>query len=208
MRPAQRHRRFVHENICRARRQHNYGHPGEFGGACETCTYYKLGLPAAERRRRRLSQCIVYACVQATPNPGEAQHQGSSAPGTVRQVPGGVSRNIAHDLVLLGGNSSAAPLLVSAVGDDAAGAALIRACEVLGLSTCGIETVPGGATPTVSMIFGGGGDVAASVADVALLEAALTPQVLRRHSAAISSARIVIIDADAGQITVEVGAVL
>jgi hypothetical protein len=41
----------------------------------------------------------------------------------------------------------------------------------------------GGATPTVVVVFDRGGDVAASVADVALVEGELTPALVRQAAA-------------------------
>ena len=52
-----------------------------------------------------------------------------SNPGRVTLRPGGVGRNIAHDLRLLGAEVS----LVSAVGDEPNGKALLQSCEALGL---------------------------------------------------------------------------
>lgn len=64
-------------------------------------------------------------------------------PGRVTQSAGGVARNVAHALALLlktdGGSSSGSgkqqqplPLLVSAVGDDLAGQALLQHWESMG----------------------------------------------------------------------------
>lgn len=116
-----------------------------------------------------------------------------------------MARNIAHDLALLSGGT-APLLLVTAVGDDAAGAALKASWQGLELPIKGITTVPGGATPTVSIIFDGHGDVAASVADVALLEAALTPAVLGRFSTDIQASSIVLLDADLSEAAIEAAA--
>ena len=52
-----------------------------------------------------------------------------SNPGTVRLRPGGVGRNIAHDLRLLGLEVG----FVTALGDDLLGAELRRSCEALGM---------------------------------------------------------------------------
>jgi hypothetical protein len=45
----------------------------------------------------------------------------------------------------------------------------------LGLSTRGVRVVPGARTATVAAVFGADGDIAAAVADCALVEAELTP---------------------------------
>jgi pseudouridine kinase len=139
--------------------------------------------------------------IQAMPAPGQVLTPGGSVPGRVEIIPGGVSRNIAHSLALLLRSSPRLPpplpLLISAVGDDAAGAALLAGWADFGLSTAGIERVPGARTPSVSVIFDAAtGDVAASVADVALLERELTPDRLARHRRALQAAQIVLVDGD------------
>lgn len=74
--------------------------------------------------------------------------------------------------------------LVSAVGDDAAGRLLLESWRALttGFREPGdgsVRVVAGGATPSVSVIYDGGGEVAASIADVDLVEAALSPADVR-----------------------------
>lgn len=142
--------------------------------------------------------------MQATPNLGESLQQGGSVPGSIRQIPGGVSFNIARNLALLTGPSERGPLLISAVGDDQAGRSLLRCVETSGLCPDRISIISGCSTPSVSIIFGSDGDVAASVADVTLLETALTPQVVKQHSRALHTAAIIVIDADLSQATIEV----
>ena len=66
-----------------------------------------------------------------------------SNPGTVSLRPGGVGRNIAHDLRLLGLEVS----LVSALGDDPFGRALLESCEALGLDMSMTQVRP---RPTAS----------------------------------------------------------
>ena len=68
-----------------------------------------------------------------------------SNPGTVSQRYGGVGRNIAHNLCLLGQEVS----LITALGDDLFGDGLRQSCEALGMDlTCAwLLTVPGAARP-------------------------------------------------------------
>ena len=146
--------------------------------------------------------------LQATPEAGNVLHSGGSVPGNIRFVPGGVARNIAHNLAILGqitgSPTLASPILIAAVGDDAAGSSLIESCEHIGINIDGVMIVPGGATPSVSIIFDGQGDVAASVADVNLLETAITPQILMEHRRRIQGSFCVLIDGDLSQKAVEV----
>ncbi len=121
-------------------------------------------------------------------------------------MPGGVARNIAHSLVLLANSEKTAasrqielPLLITAVGDDAAGKSLIDSCLQLKMDTKGIISVPGGATPCVSIIFDGSGDVAASVADVRVLETHLTASELQPYTQDIETSYSVLIDGDLSQ---------
>jgi hypothetical protein len=62
--------------------------------------------------------------VQAWPSQQAAQ-PGTTVPGEVRHVPGGVARNIAAVLVALQTTADQPPLLLSVVGDDPPGVALL-----------------------------------------------------------------------------------
>jgi receptor expression-enhancing protein 5/6 len=120
-----------------------------------------------------------------------------------------VARNVAHCLALLaagGGGALPPPLLISVLGTDPAGEALLAHWRSLGLSTERIRRVEGAATPSVCVVFDAAGDVAASVADVALLESAMTPEVVRSHGDVVAAASLVMLDGDLGQACVEVGA--
>lgn len=143
--------------------------------------------------------------LQAIPDQGAALYPGGSVPGSVHEVPGGVSFNIARSLALLGlGSGCAPPQLISAVGDDSRGLALLHYLRRCCLSDATVAVIPGGRTPTVSIIFSESGDVAASVADVGLLEAAVTPEYLQAHGTSLSHARYVVVDGDLSQKSVEV----
>ena len=62
-----------------------------------------------------------------------------STPGFVRMMPGGVGRNIAHDLRLLGLPVS----LVAALGEDINGRTLLDSCRKLGLDMTLSPVIPG-----------------------------------------------------------------
>lgn len=76
------------------------------------------------------------------------------------------------------------------------------------LSSRCIARVPGGATPTVSVVFDLGGEVAACVADVALLERELGPPLLRGAgvAAALAAAPVLMLDGNLSQAALRVGA--
>lgn len=196
---------------------------------------------------------------QAHPAPAADVRRGGSVPGVVRQVPGGVGRNIAEAAAHLmaldaagaagasaSGRRSASTaaasssdstaamqqqqqrrrpnsgvMLITVLGRDAAGDALARHCAALGFPAAGLVRAgdsegtynsSGGSTDssgsggtdssgasaartaTVSIVFDRGGEVAASVADVGVVEAHLTPALVARFEADVARARLVVID--------------
>jgi sugar/nucleoside kinase (ribokinase family) len=94
---------------------------------------------------------------------------GDDVAGRVRRVPGGVALNIAVALARIG--AGVRPVLLSAVGRDAAGEDLVAACAALGLDCGHLVRDHGLPTDTYVAIEHPGGLVAA-VADARSLEAA------------------------------------
>lgn len=68
--------------------------------------------------------------LQARPGSVDLQ-RGGSVPGSVRQVPGGVGRNIAEAISLLTPASQPAPMFISLVGNDTAGNFLANTLRAL-----------------------------------------------------------------------------
>ena len=102
--------------------------------------------------------------------PTGALRMGDSNPGSVRMTPGGVGRNIAHNLKLLGMSVS----FVTAMGDDLTGRALLDGCRELGLDM-GLSLVrPGGHSSTYLFVTEAGGELCAAINDMDIC-AALTP---------------------------------
>ena len=134
--------------------------------------------------------------VQASPGPGASLLRGTTAPGTVRQNPGGVGRNIAEGLFRASPPGAPPPFLLSVVGDDLAGGALLEAWRNLGhtLSAAGVRVCSGAATPAVAAVLDAGGEVAAGVADCDTVEAFLDPPWIQAHAARIAAARVVVLD--------------
>ncbi len=85
-----------------------------------------------------------------------------SNPGAVSLRPGGVGRNIAHDLRLLGLEVS----LVSALGDDPFGRALLESCEALGLNMSMTQVRPRERSSVYLYLNDGEGDMLAAVSDM------------------------------------------
>ena len=77
--------------------------------------------------------------VRASPFPGHSLTRGTTCPGRVRQTPGGVGRNIAEGVVHIAPPGAPHPFLISAVGDDLAGGALLQAWRGLFDTTSGGE---------------------------------------------------------------------
>ena len=132
--------------------------------------------------------------VTARPSPGQPLRRGSSTPGRIIQTPGGVGRNIAEGILRVSPPGVEAPLLISAVGDDLAGRALIGAWTDLGASPDAIRIRVGAATPVVAAVLDGEGEVAASVADTVTAERDIDPSWIANHARRIANAAAVVLD--------------
>ena len=114
-----------------------------------------------------------------------------SNPGEIRLRPGGVGRNIAHDLRLLGAEVS----LVTALGDDLPGEALRQSCEAAGLDLSLAFTLPGERSSAYLYVTDGAGDMLVGVADTAITER-LTPALLAPLLPRLGAADAVVLDAN------------
>ena len=132
--------------------------------------------------------------VTASPGPHARLRRGSSTPGAVLQNPGGVARNIAEGLARLVGDAGPAPMLISAVGDDVAGRALIDAWRALGGDTRGVRVCTGASTPVVATVLDHDGEVAASVADTLTAEKGLDASWIAKHADSIGRATVLVLD--------------
>ncbi|CAI5512470.1 unnamed protein product, partial [Closterium sp. Naga37s-1] len=128
--------------------------------------------------------------VQGRAGAERALERGTTTPGQVEFRPGGVARNIGECMAAL----TAPPLLISAVGDDAAADVLLTHWASRGLSTHGIVRAAGQRTAVVASVFDGGGEVAAGVADVAVLEQGMQEQWIERFTQAIHAAPCLVVD--------------
>ncbi|MCF6376707.1 carbohydrate kinase family protein [Nocardioides KLBMP 9356] len=90
----------------------------------------------------------------------------TSNPGHTRISPGGVGRNIAACLGLLG-----APVrLVSAVGEDTFGDEALRVTAACGADVSAVRRVPGAATGTYTAVLDDAGELVAAVSDMAVVD--------------------------------------
>jgi len=88
------------------------------------------------------------------------------------------------------------PFMISVVGNDMAGDFLLKYWRSAGLCTEGILQVHDVATPVVSNVFDGSGELIAGVASVGAVESFLTPSWLYRFRHHISNAPLIMLDAN------------
>ena len=112
-----------------------------------------------------------------------------SNPGTVRLSPGGVGRNIAHNLALLGVDTR----LVTCFGDDTQAAGLKAGCETAGIDLAASFTVAGGTTSTYLYVTDEAGDMEVAINDMAILEE-LTRERLAERLELMRGAALVFVD--------------
>ena len=114
---------------------------------------------------------------------------GDSNPGRVRTSPGGVGRNIAHNLCLLGTDTR----LITAFGDDDNGRRLTAFCGEPGIDISRSLTIHGAATSTYLFISGPDGDMAVGLNDMEIYSH-ITPQYLSSLSGFLNGAQLVVTD--------------
>ena len=118
-----------------------------------------------------------------------------SNPGAVTLTPGGVGRNIAHDLRLLGVEVK----FLTAFGGDSHAQLLRNDCVELGMDlSCALD-VPDGRTSTYLYITDERGEMQLGLCDTDI-SAAITPAYLQRHLDVLNSAAAVVLD---GNLTAE-----
>ncbi|KAK7362516.1 hypothetical protein VNO77_04632 [Canavalia gladiata] len=128
----------------------------------------------------------IHATPSLRPNPG------TTTPGKVHYVRGGVARNVAECMSKLG----AKPYMISALGFDMAGNLLLEQWKSAGLSTEGILKDKDIETPVVCNIFDINGEVAVGVASVEALEKYLTPDWILHFKSTLLSAPVLMVDAN------------
>ncbi len=121
--------------------------------------------------------------------PGQKLILQDSNPGTVTSTPGGVGRNIAHDLRLLGENVA----FLTVFGADAGGAQLREGCEDLGMDLSAAETIPGGRTSTYLYITDDRGEMKLAVSDMELIKN-ITPEWLEARAGILNDAAAIAVD--------------
>lgn len=122
---------------------------------------------------------------------------GDSNPGVIKMSYGGVARNIAHNLTLLGFNVE----LITAAGDDTLGMEMLRKCEAIGLDTSLSVVVPGGSSSVYLFINDEKGEMDLALSHVDIVKN-ITPEYIESISDVINSAEVVVADCNLSQKTI------
>lgn len=112
-----------------------------------------------------------------------------SNPGAVRMSPGGVGRNIAHNMSLLGLDVR----LLTAFGDDVYAQKLAAVCGELGIDISQSPVIPGGHTSTYLFVNDESGDMQLAVSDMDIYDH-LTPQALQSRRQLLDGSQVVVLD--------------
>lgn len=114
-----------------------------------------------------------------------------SNPGAISFSPGGVGRNIAHNLRLLGLNVK----FIAAVGTDANGESIMQSCRELGFDMHLCRRIRGGRTSCYLYITDEDGEMQLGVSDTDIA-GSITPEYLYTCLHEINSADAVVVDAN------------
>ena len=112
-----------------------------------------------------------------------------SNPGAVTVSLGGVGRNIAHNLALLGTDVR----LLSACGEDTHGQQVAASCSQIGIDASHMLRLPEYRTSTYLFIAGQDGDMAMALSDMAICER-IDPAYLAANMAVLNNAQVVVAD--------------
>ena len=145
---------------------------------------------SARPRKRANVVCIGGANMDIKSRIAGRTVMGTSNPGAAALAPGGVARNIAHNLALLGVRAA----LVSAVGRDALGAQLLAATAAAGVDISGV-TRAADATGSYSAVLDARGELVLAVAAMGILER-LTPRRLAAQRARLAGADLIVADSN------------
>ncbi len=119
---------------------------------------------------------------------------GDSNPGKVVTALGGVGRNIAHNMRLLGMDVR----MLTAFGDDIYGQRIAASCAELGIDISNALQISGGTTPTYLFLNDADGDMALALSDMEICDR-ITPAYLSAHLNLINNAQVVVVDTNIPQ---------
>jgi pseudouridine kinase len=139
-----------------------------------------------------LKICVIGgANVDITASSGEAFRLGDSNPGKVEVSWGGVGRNIAHNLALLGDEVQ----LLTIFGGGLFGPVIARACQDLGIGVSHSDIAPEGTNSFFVSINNADGELLGGVADMNATEG-ITPAWLAARQEVMDAADVVVADAN------------
>ncbi len=138
---------------------------------------------------RRAIMCIGAANLDRKLRAIGTVQMGTSNPARQHESFGGVARNIAENLARLGAPAG----LITAVGDDASGAALLAQADAIGIDTRGSLRLPGASSGTYTAVLDQQGDMLLALADMALYDQ-LTPEALARTQQQRANAALAVAD--------------
>ena len=121
--------------------------------------------------------------------PGEVPVMQDSNPGVVRMSLGGVGRNIAHNMALLGMDVR----MVTVFGDDINAQKIAASCGELGIDISQSPIIPEGRTSTYLFITDEKGDMALAVSDMEIYKH-MTPQMLAQRQTLLNASQAVVLD--------------
>ena len=121
---------------------------------------------------------------------------GDSNPGVIKMSYGGVGRNIAQNLSMLGVEVE----LVTAIGDDVLGREMMAACEKTGIDTCLSVVVPDASSSVYLFINDEKGEMDLALSHVDIMNH-ITPEYLDSIIDVINSAAVVMADCNLSQET-------
>jgi len=121
-----------------------------------------------------------------------------SNPGNISITSGGVGRNIAHNLALLGVEVH----LITVVGDDVFGTILLQHCKNAGIQVSNSLIIPGVSSAVYLAINNPSGDLEIAISDTEILEK-ITPEFLATHSEFIHQFDIIVLDTNVSSAVLE-----
>ena len=124
-----------------------------------------------------------------------------SNPGVISACPGGVGRNIAHDLRLLGMETE----LIAALGGDIYGIKLLESCKKLGIGMDMSPVFPDARSSTYLYITDEQGDMQLAVADMDITKR-ITPGYLAQYMDRINACACAVFDVNLEAETLEYAA--
>ena len=123
--------------------------------------------------------------------------QRDSNPGVVRTSLGGVGRNIAHNLSLLGNSVK----FISALGEDEYARQIVESCKKLGIDTHECIISKEDRTSTYLYITRDDGDMELAVNDMSIYER-MTPEFIAGRGDVLTHSKLIIVDANLPEDTI------